>query len=218
MTKKRNRSTNIMLLIIFLLLSSFAFAMENVSPWATISKDYVLLRLPLVRQSTNYTCGVASLQSILRYYGFERREDILAAELGSDSETGTDHRKIIEFSLANGFSVEKKLDMSIDDLKTLLRAGIPVMCVIQAWCDSPPVDWKDVWDCGHYVVAIGYDSERIFFMDPSTLGNYTYIPNEEFLDRWHDIDNDEVTELVHLGIIIHMPEPDYNPEEILKLD
>ncbi|HRR44578.1 MAG TPA: C39 family peptidase [Mesotoga sp.] len=192
--------------------------MEKVSPWATISEDYVLLRLPMVRQSTCYTCGVASLQSILRYYGIERREDVLAAELGADYETGTNHRKIIEFSLANGFNVEKKLNMSIDDLKAFLRAGIPVMCVIQAWPDSPPIDWKDVWDCGHYVVAIGYDSERIFFMDPSTLGNYTYIPNEEFLDRWHDIDNDEVTMLFHLGIAIYMQQPDYNPEEFLKLE
>lgn len=32
---------------------------------------------------------------------------------------------------------------------------------------------------------IGYDLERFYFMDPSTLANYTYIPVQEFEDRWH---------------------------------
>jgi hypothetical protein len=51
---------------------------------------------------------------------------------------------------------------------------------IQAWVDNNdgkfPIDWKNLWDDGHYCVAVGYDEERIFFMDPSTLGHYTYIP------------------------------------------
>ncbi len=40
----------------------------------------------------------------------------------------------------------------------------------------------------HYAVAIGYDEKHIYFMDPSTLGHYTFIPIAEFLDRWHDMD------------------------------
>jgi hypothetical protein len=36
---------------------------------------------------------------------------------------------------------------------------------------------------------------------PSTLGNYTCIPVEEFLDRWHDRDQ-RGRELIHFGIVI----------------
>jgi len=100
------------------------------------------MKLPLVRQATGYTCGVAAMQSILRYYETE----------------------------------------------------------------------------GHWVVAIGYDENRMLFMDPSTLGNYTYIPNEEFLDRWHDTDSDNVTQLVHFGIVISKSAPDYNPDAIMRLE
>ena len=34
-----------------------------------------LIAVPLARQSTNWTCGVASLMSILGYYGIEYREE-----------------------------------------------------------------------------------------------------------------------------------------------
>jgi len=51
-----------------------------------------------------------------------------------------------------------------------------------------PSDWSQDWEDGHYVVGIGYDSNNIYFMDPATMGNYTYIPVDEFLARWHDKD------------------------------
>jgi hypothetical protein len=37
-------------------------------------------------------------------------------------------------------------------------------------------------------------------MEPSTLRNFTFIPNGEFLDRWHDAY--EGTPLVHFGIVL----------------
>lgn len=40
---------------------------------------------------------------------------------------------------------------------------------------------------GHYNVLVGYDHENFFLMDPSTQGHYAYIPQSEFIDRWHDI-------------------------------
>lgn len=180
--------------------------------------EQVLLRLPTVRQATNYTCGVAALQSVLRYYGTDIREDNLAKELKSNPDNGTNYRDIEAYALKKGYTVEIRTEMSLEDLQHLLRDGKPVLCAIQAWPDAPPVDWKNDWIDGHWVVAIGYDRNRMLFMDPSTLGNYTYIPNEEFIDRWHDVEGDYTTTLEHFGMAISKPVPAYDPDEILRLE
>ena len=69
-------------------------------------------------------------------------------------------------------------------------------------------------DCGHWVVAIGYNKDNIFFMDPSTSGNYTYIPKDKLVARWHDYaydSNNQLYNLAQVGIIVELngnEEPD----------
>jgi len=66
------------------------------------------------------------------------------------------------------------------------------MVDLQAWRDEE-LPWKDVWDAGHYVVMVGYDRQRLFFMDPGTLtpGAYAYLDRDELDDRWHDLAGSE---------------------------
>jgi predicted double-glycine peptidase len=78
---------------------------------------------------------------------------------------------------------------TIRDLKLCLEAGCPVIVALQAWhgdVADPALDYSIEWDDGHYVVVCGMDDERVFFMDPSTLGNYTFLPINAFESRWHD--------------------------------
>lgn len=158
-----------------------------------------LLRLPLIRQATNYTCGVAALQSILAYYGEDVREDTLAKELRADKRDGTRHKQIEKFAKKRGYEVEVALGCSSKALKDFLDAGKPTLVLIQAW-PSKAADFSDDWKDGHYVVAVGYDQERFYFMDPSTVGQYTYIPFVEFEKRWHDVDGR--TKLQHFAVAI----------------
>jgi predicted double-glycine peptidase len=175
-----------------------------------------VIRVPLVRQATEYTCGVSALQSVLGYFGEEFREDELAKQLHSDMKDGTKVAEIAGFARKHGFSVTIRTGMTIDDLKKLLNAHTPVIVLIQAWAEHK-IDYKADWDDGHYVVAVGYDRGNLFFMDPSTLGDYTYIPMSEFVDRWHDTDG--TTKLVHFGMILSKPgSPRYNSVEVKKID
>ena len=92
------------------------------------------------------------------------------------------------------------------------------MVLIQAWTSPTNVDWKNEWEAGHYVVAVGYDQNNVYFMDPYTLGNYAYIPKSEFMDRWHDVDSANDT-LSHFILSIQKePLPSYDPNKILKID
>src|SRR5205823_4615259 len=62
--------------------------------------------------------------------------------------------------------------------------------------------WATDWDDGHWVVAVGYDKNNLYFMDPSTAGRYTYIPKAQFLERWHDIMGKDNKHVQHISIFI----------------
>lgn len=176
------------------------------------------VKVPLVRQSTSYTCGVASMQSVLFYYGDEWREDKLAQNLKTTSENGTNYKNMLSFAKSLGYETSTKNEITLEELKKFIDQKRPVIVPIQAWSDKP-ADYKSDWEDGHYVVVAGYDKENFYFMDPSTLGHYTYISAEEFDTRWHDMDSDPAnTKLIHFGVIIYKEKSTYKPGTITKLE
>lgn len=175
-----------------------------------------IIKIPMTRQATNYTCGVAALQSVLMFYGDEFLESDLAKLLKANPQEGTAYAEMKRFSESKGYNVQVYKDMKVSDLKKLLDAGKPVICLIQAWPERK-VNYKTDWDDGHYVVAIGYDDGNVYFMDPSTLGNYTYIPTDEFLVRWHDTDSK--VKLNHFGMVVQKKaKRAYHADGVKKLE
>ncbi|MBP2637935.1 MAG: hypothetical protein H6Q72_3842 [Firmicutes bacterium] len=142
------------------------------------------IEVPLCRQETEYTCGVACVQSILACYGFDYRQDELALILKSKPKLGTDYHKMIHFFKMLGFQASSIENMTIDCLKSYISDGIVPLLRLQAWGENG-VDYATDWKDSHYVIACGYEMDRIFFMDPWTLGNYTFLPAIELLKRWH---------------------------------
>lgn len=196
---------------------SLLFLFTSISAAESLDKNKIknLIRVPMTRQSTDYTCGVAALQSVLAYYGDEIREDHLAKLLGTNPKNGTDYRRFVEYAKSKGYKVAVYKDMTLEQLEALIRKGQPVICAIQAW-SADALNYNEDWKDGHYVIAIGYDKERIYFMDPSTLGHYTYIPIRQFLQRWHDEDQ-QVHKLIHFGIVIVKNKHVYDPDVIKYL-
>lgn len=178
----------------------------------------LLVRVPLTRQATGYTCGVAALQAVLAYYGIAVREDRLAAALQADPEQGTNYHNMVAYAQAQGLRAEAHVGISLATLEQLLDAGQPVIVALQAWADEP-AGYADQWDDGHYAVAVGYDAARVYFMDPSTLGNYTFISKAEFLVRWHDqyLEQGEPVQLVHFGLVIAGAQPRHDPAAVVPM-
>ena len=179
-----------------------------------------LIRVPLVRQGTDYTCGVAAFHSVIAYYGEDKlddgkpiREDNLIRKLRANRHLGTNYRNILKYAEVLGYDAVMYNDQTLEDLQAFIDQGKPTIVIIQAYAEEP-VDWSKNED-GHYVVAVGYDQDNVYFMDPSTLGNYTYIPVAEFLERWHDRDRRRV--LNHAAIVIDGKDPAYKPNEIKPL-
>lgn len=196
----------------------------------TGKSDVKVLNLPDVRQSTPYTCGVSALQAVLFYYGIQYREGTLAEYAGTTAEEGTPPDGIEKaVNKVNGenntkLTAEVKQNASISDIEKLIDAETPVIVDLQAWKDADnKAAWKNDWIDGHYVVAIGYDSQNLYFEDPSLMGSVGSIPQSEFLDRWHDYKGtgayDPKTSITvsHLIVIIKGEKPQM-AESVLPID
>jgi hypothetical protein len=202
-------------------------ALQAHQPLPNLDRVKNHIRVPLVSQARDYTCGAAALQSILLYYGEDDYSQAeLAKFLGAHSKHGTSYRAMLRFANRK-FSDPKKRDfwmwkrcgMTIDDLRQVIDSGRPPILIFQAW-GKPGVNWKKEWKEGHYAVAVGYDEDNLYFMDPSVLGHYAYIPNEEFNDRWHDRDPVTGEKLIQCGLVIgndrKLPSYDYGVIERIE--
>jgi predicted double-glycine peptidase len=155
-------------------------------------KTKLITAAPLVHQSTTYSCGAASLQSVLAYYDVEMNESDLQKELGTTQE-GTGSEKIVEVAEGQGLKVVQKYNSTVEDIKKHLNKKQLVIVEFQAWQDETrKVSYKDDWESGHYAVVIGMDKKNIYMMDPSLLGSRGVLPITEFLERWHDTDSKKV--------------------------
>jgi hypothetical protein len=59
------------------------------------------------------------------------------------------------------------------------------------------------------VVMVGYDDQRLFFMDPCTLApaGYAFLPRGEFEDRWHDLSGDHDVRVDRMTIFARGAQP-----------
>jgi predicted double-glycine peptidase len=147
-----------------------------------------LLETPDIRQAFNFDCGANATQLVLVYYG----KDVTAGELMEDlktTEEGTNVVEMVRVLKEHGLDVRAG-EMTLDSLKEALDNKWPVIIPLQAWNDNPTtIDWKTEWEDGHYVTAVGYEDDRIYFEDPAIFEN-VYLTEAELLDRWHDKDVD----------------------------
>jgi predicted double-glycine peptidase len=174
-----------------------------------------IIDFPEVRQSTNYTCGVSALQAVLYYYGVSYNEHELEVLIGTTYYGGTTPVQIINFCRSLGFLVNVRSQMTIKQLETDIDQKIPIIVVFQAWDENPTVNYHDIWVDGHYSVVIGYNTEYLFFEDPSIIGKGKIL-KKSFLKRWHDIDIFG-HKYVRFGITIYGKKIKYNSHKIIPI-
>jgi ABC-type bacteriocin/lantibiotic exporter with double-glycine peptidase domain len=148
----------------------------------------MVIDLPTGRQTFDFDCGAKALQLVMAYYGVDVREDELLGELQCDQD-GTPLGNMIHVAEKYGFQVAAGNGVSLDTVKQYLDAKHPVIVVVQAWAERYMAleDWKADYDDGHYVIVIGYSNGIIIFQDPTSFRR-TWMTEEEFLVRWHDMD------------------------------
>lgn len=154
-----------------------------------IPKGAIKVMLPDVQQPDDYSCGAGVFMSIASYFGVGPEElETIKLRLGTNPEHGTYYREIEKYANELGLKARVRTNMTRRQLKRLLDRGVPVIVSMQAYADdesvyADPEHNKD----GHYIAAIGYDDEDVFyFMDPSIAGQRGFLPWDELKRRWHE--------------------------------
>jgi predicted double-glycine peptidase len=164
-----------------------------------------LLPVPLISQSSSWTCGSAALMAALIYFGvFDDPQSRLDAELAATPEQGTPVRNMVAVARRFGVEAAARTDLTLDDVERDLAGGAVVIVALQAWSSGRVTDWRADWEDGHYVVVVGVTPDRVYVMDPSVRTGYAYLGRQQFIDRWHDYDLDGARKEVwnRLGIVI----------------
>ena len=179
----------------------------------TIPASAIKLDLPDVVQATDYTCGAAALLAICRYYGVGPGSEHGVVEDMHFGKAGSDPKHVLRAVVKYGLAHEEFRPMTTQQIRLCLDRERAVMMMLQAWADPPRSSYADDWEDGHWIVAIGYDAEGIYFEDPSLTGTRGYLTDAELHERWHDIEGKDNHHVERYGVAIWKPLLEARPIE-----
>ena len=156
-------------------------------------------------QETGYSCGPAALRSICAYYGCgPGSEAEIILDMGFEppaaAENGSDPAHLLRAASRYGLHAREYRPMTARQLARCLDRGRPVLMMLQAWPDAPPVTFANVWDSGHWVVAIGHDARGVYFEDPSLKDARGFLTHAALDERWHDIEGPAAHHVQRYGV------------------
>jgi predicted double-glycine peptidase len=165
-----------------------------------------VVRVPIVQQAQGFSCGAAATLVLLRYWLVEPYlrldETALYEPLQTTQARGTEPEPMAELLRRCGLTANyRRGDVTLSDLERAVDAREPPIVDLQAWSDHAAA-WSETWDAGHYVVMVGYDPERLFFVDPSraTPGGHAFLMRDQLEERWHDLTGDDDRPEAHMAI------------------
>ena len=157
------------------------------------------IEYPQLMQNTNYDCGVIAVQEALLFWGFEIRYNKLFKMLKTTKTKGTSVKNVLSVLDLYGVKYSEG-EMSISELKSSVKSGIPVIVLLQAPTNNCLLDTDDIWDRGHYATVIGIKKGRFIIEDP-----YVYCRQELkfslFKERWHDKDKNKTYNQYGISIL-----------------
>jgi len=176
--------------------------------------ETIILDFPTHRQDNVYSCGSSVVQSILTYYGIDKRQDDLSKSLHITKD-GISYTDIIDKFKYYKLRTESGI-MSQDNIKMYIDKHIPVIILIQAHSADKKYS-KDKYIDGHFIIIIGYDNNKFFIEDPSINNNIGYIPFDELDVRWHGYGKTKNEKLDHFGIAV-IGNPKFTSNKIKKVE
>lgn len=132
--------------------------------------------IKLYKQSTDYSCGPASLKMVLGHFEIDKPEEELIYLTGAKAGVGCAPPDLVRAAEELGFKAEYIPTSSLEEVKKLMDAGSMVI-----------VDWFSPEVNGHYSVVAKITGTEIVLANP-TRGDYTTMTHSAFLNRWFEID------------------------------
>ena len=172
-----------------------------------------VIRVPLpdVEQNRGFTGGAAALMAVLHYYGIDTgSEKQLVQIMGVKATSGADPVHIRQGARHFEVQCDEFWHMRFSQLIDCLDAGLPVLMMLQAR-GGPGKDHAASREAGHWVVAIGYDGEVVYFADPDMRGARAYLTYIDLDDRWHDVEGAAEKNVFRYGLALRKPRAKRQP-------
>jgi ABC-type bacteriocin/lantibiotic exporter with double-glycine peptidase domain len=182
-------------------------------------KDLTVLKdFPNIRQTFHYDCGPSVIQMIALYSGIEIEKGDLIKKVDFDhniEKDGIAPKEIVKAFKEYKIKSELSQYLTIDELKKFINKGYPVVIMLQAYSQKENPNYKKDKTDGHYAVCIGYNKENLIFADSSSF-NHTYLTNDEFMKRWHDVDKFD-NKFNNCGIVVKCEKRKFEPDKIVHM-
>lgn len=153
------------------------------------------------RQSDDSRCGVASVKSVLYYYGIDATEDEIAIRCNHTYELGCTNENMKSAIESYGLGAVLYKNCSLDDLRYWNKHKTPV--IVDFFTPSfNPFDGD--MPNGHSGVIVDIDRNNVYLLDPEN-GKARMIKNEDFERVWFDWSgtaNIENNTINNVGVII----------------
>jgi hypothetical protein len=129
-------------------------------------------------------CGPATLSMNLGFYGWSGSQVEAAKFLKPDPEDkNVSPDQLVAFAQSVGFNAIYRVNGTTDLIKTMLRAGVPVL-IEKGFEPEADLGWM-----GHYELLVGFnDEKREFIAMDSYMGPYQAVPYAEFEKYWRQFD------------------------------
>lgn len=171
---------------------------------------------PSLRQTFEYDCGAKAMHACLSYYGINTNEYDILRIARTTPRSGTSLRGMV--AVAKHFKLKVEVEeMSVEKLKKYMDKKTPAILLLQAWSKQKKKNWKNHWSDGHYVVAIGYDKDKIYFDDPYYVLR-TYLTYKELEERWHGCGDSRKDKRFNLGIVVQGAKNKYSSTKAVHMD
>jgi ABC-type bacteriocin/lantibiotic exporter with double-glycine peptidase domain len=150
-----------------------------------------VLSLPMGKQKYDFDCGVAVAWSILRYKKIKVNYESVLQISKVCPVNGLKPTKLINLLEKYGLTAVCENNKNIRFLKKQISANNPVIVLIQLRKEYKK-SWSNTWIHGHYIIVIGFGTNRLVVFDPSWGGSIKIFTHNQFYNRWHDENNGNI--------------------------
>jgi ABC-type bacteriocin/lantibiotic exporter with double-glycine peptidase domain len=126
------------------------------------------------QQIAKYSCGAATLRSVLKHWGETVSERTLIREIGIDPEQGSTALQVAGAARQRGYQAQVKQFGSLEELSAYTNRNVPVIVAMRSFTKP---------NQGHFLVATKVGT-HIDLMDPNVKGNKRTLSRREMLSRW----------------------------------